>query len=306
MTAHKVKPVPPPVDRAAGTRAAVAARKARAEVKKSLQTSAVSPFEVLERSKVPNTPEATLRVPDFLESMPWMGPVRAARVMEQLKIAQGKRLGGLGVLQRERLVRWLRERAERLGGGPHLVVLAGPTAAGKGTVSKWIRDHRPDVLLSTSVTTRPPRPGETDGVEYFFVDDAEFDRLIETDALLEWAVVHNSHRYGTPKQPVLDALDAGRSVLLEIDLQGARQVRRSMPTARLLFLMPPSWDELVRRLVSRGTESSDEQQRRLETAKIELAARDEFDHIVVNDDVARAADEVVALMQTSGTARHSS
>ncbi len=118
----------------------------------------------------------------------------------------------------------------------HLVVLAGPTAVGKGTVSAYIREHYPDVLLSISVTTRPARPNELEGVHYHFVDDATFDRLVEREELLEWAVVHNSYRYGTPRGPIDAAIHAGRRVLLEIDLQGARQVRRAMP--RCLARLP--------------------------------------------------------------------
>jgi guanylate kinase len=178
-------------------------------------------------------------------------------------------------------------------------VLAGPTAVGKGTVAAYIRHHASNVVLSVSATTRKPRPGEIDGVHYFFVDDAEFDRLIRDNELLEWATVHNSYRYGTPRKPVEKALADGKNVLLEIDLQGARTVRSHMPEARLIFLAPPSWDELVRRLRGRGTESPEEQARRLRTAKVELAAEGEFDAVVVNDDVARAADRVVHLMTGS-------
>lgn len=177
-----------------------------------------------------------------------------------------------------------------------LTVLAGPTAVGKGTVSADIRRRYPQVWLSVSVTTRPPRPGEVDGVHYTFVDTATFDRLVETDELLEWAVVHGVHRYGTPRRPVEAALTEGRPALLEIDLQGARQVRRTMPEALFVFLAPPSWDEMVRRLVGRGTETPQERARRLETAREELAAEAEFDVTIVNDDVQRATDELVSWM----------
>ena len=152
-------------------------------------------------------------------------------------------------------------------------MLAGPTAVGKGTVSAQIRAEHPDVWISVSVTTRPPRPGEVDGVHYGFVDDARFDEMVERGELLEWAVVHRAARYGTPRGPVEEALAAGRMALLEIDLQGARQVRESMPDALFVFLAPPSWDELVRRLVGRGTESEEERTRRLETAVEELRGR---------------------------------
>ncbi|GAB3125637.1 guanylate kinase [Leifsonia psychrotolerans] len=180
---------------------------------------------------------------------------------------------------------------------PGLLVLAGPTAVGKGSVAGYIRENFPDVHLSVSATTRAPRPGETEGVSYFFVDDAEFDRLVAEGELLEWAIVHNANRYGTPRGPVDAAIAAGHSVLLEIDLQGARSVREAMPEAKLIFLLPPSWDELVRRLTGRGTENAEEQARRLETAKLELAAQDEFDYRVVNHTVSEAAREVVDLMQ---------
>ena len=179
---------------------------------------------------------------------------------------------------------------------PRLTVLAGPTAVGKGTVSTYIRDHYPEVWLSVSATTREPRPGEENGVHYFFVGAEEFDRLVATGDMLEWAVVHGRNRYGTLRRTVESAMADGKSVLLEIDLQGARQVKESMPEATFVFLAPPSWDEMVRRLVGRGTETAEEQQQRLETAKLELAAEPEFDFTVVNDDVQRAADELVSLM----------
>lgn len=179
-----------------------------------------------------------------------------------------------------------------------LVVLAGPTAVGKGTVAAYVREHHPDVWLSVSATTRPPRPGEVDGVHYLFVDDAEFDRLVEAGEMLEWAVVHGVHRYGTPRGPVDAALAAGRPALLEIDLQGARQVRANMPEALLVFLKPPSWEELVRRLVGRGTETEEERERRLATARDELAAEAEFDRVIVNSEVRVAATELVGLLSS--------
>jgi len=180
----------------------------------------------------------------------------------------------------------------------HLLVLAGPTAVGKGTVARYIVEHNPDVLLSVSATTRSPRPGEEDGVHYFFLTDAEFDELIAKGEMLEYAVVHGNHRYGTPKGPVEAALAANKLVLLEIDIQGARQVKQAMPEATTVFLAPPSWDELVRRLQGRGTESTEEQARRLDTAKQELAAQQEFDHVIVNDEVAKCASKVVELMKS--------
>jgi guanylate kinase len=182
-----------------------------------------------------------------------------------------------------------------------LVVLAGPTAVGKGSVAADVRRHHPDVWISVSATTRPPRPGEQDGVHYWFVDDGQFDAMVERGDLLEWAVVHKAARYGTPRKPVEAVLDEGRPAMLEIDLQGARQVRETMPDALFVFLGPPSWDELVRRLVGRGTETEEERERRLETAREELAAEAEFDVSIVNHEVHAAAEELVALMLQSPT-----
>jgi guanylate kinase len=163
-------------------------------------------------------------------------------------------------------------------------------------VSADIRTRHPEVWISISATTRRPRPGEQDGVHYWFVSDAEFDRMIEADELLEWAVVHRAARYGTPRAPVQEALAAGRPALLEIDLQGARQVHAAMPDALMVFLAPPSWEELVRRLVGRGTENDEERGRRLATARQELAAETEFDVTIVNTEIHDAAEELVALM----------
>ncbi|MDR6119373.1 MAG: guanylate kinase [Aeromicrobium erythreum] len=176
-----------------------------------------------------------------------------------------------------------------------LVVLAGPTAVGKGTVAACVREERPDIWISVSATTRPPRPGEQEGVHYHFVSEAEFDRLVETDGLLEWAVVHGRHRYGTPRGPVEERLDAGEPALLELDLQGARQVRQAMPDALMCFLAPPSFEELERRLVGRGTEGPEERERRLRTAREELAAEAEFDLTIVNTDVRAACRELIDL-----------
>ena len=178
-----------------------------------------------------------------------------------------------------------------------LTVLSGPTAVGKGTVVTRLIQEHPEIFVSVSVTTRPPRPAEVDGVHYHFMSEAEFDALIAEGALLEWATVHGVHRYGTPRGPVQQALDEGRPALLEIDLQGARQVKANCPEARFVFLTPPSWEELVRRLVGRGTESVVQQQRRLETARAELAAQTEFDYVVVNREIGQAVEDLVTLVR---------
>ncbi|MBM6399437.1 guanylate kinase [Phycicoccus sonneratiae] len=179
-----------------------------------------------------------------------------------------------------------------------LTVLAGPTAVGKGTLAAYVREHHPEVWLSVSVTTRHPRPGEVDGVHYHFVSDERFDEMVAAGELLEWAVVHGRAKYGTPRGPVEEVLAAGRPALLEIDLQGARQVRETMPDAFFVFLAPPSWDELVRRLVGRGTEDAEERAARLDTARQELAAAEEFDVTIVNDEVRRAAEDLVSWTRT--------
>ncbi|HYH24959.1 MAG TPA: guanylate kinase [Blastococcus sp.] len=184
-----------------------------------------------------------------------------------------------------------------------LTVLSGPSGVGKGTVVAEVRRRHPDVWVSVSATTRRPRPGETDGVHYHFVDDAEFDRLIATDGLLEWAQ-YAGHRYGTPVGPVRAQLETGRPALLEIELQGARQVRSRAPEAQLVFLAPPSWAELKSRLAGRGSEPAAVQEERLRIAQAELDAAGEFDVVVVNDDVARAADELVGLLTAPSPELH--
>lgn len=180
-----------------------------------------------------------------------------------------------------------------------LTVLSGPSAVGKTTVEDLVRARHPEIWISVSATTRDPRPGEIHGVHYRFVSDAEFDRMVADGDLLEWATVHGLQRSGTPRAPVLEALAAGRPALLQIDLQGARQVRAAMPEAQFVFLAPPDWDELVRRLVGRGTETAEQQARRLETARVEMAAEEEFDATIVNADVRATVEELVALMHVS-------
>ena len=175
-------------------------------------------------------------------------------------------------------------------------VISGPTAVGKGTVVARLKQLHPEVYVSVSATTRAPRPGEVDGVHYHFLTEAQLDQLVAGNGLLEGAVVHGRNRYGTLRRPVDEAVARGETVVLEIDLQGARQVRASYPQARQIFLEPPSWDELVRRLVGRGTETAEQQQRRLITAREELARMGEFDHVVVNREIDQTVKDLVGLL----------
>ena len=177
-----------------------------------------------------------------------------------------------------------------------LTVLSGPSGVGKSTVVAELRKICPDIWISVSVTTRRPRPGEVDGREYHFVDDSEFDRLVAGGALLEWAQFAGN-RYGTPREPLNQRLEAGVACLLEIDVAGARQVRRAAPDARLVFLAPPSWDELVRRLTGRGTEPPEVLARRLAAAEDELAAAAEFDITLVNTSVQDVCRQLIVLME---------
>ena len=179
-----------------------------------------------------------------------------------------------------------------------LVVLSGPSGVGKGTVVAKVRELYPHVWVSVSYTTRAPRAGETEGVEYYFVDRARFAELIESGEMLEWDE-HFGNLYGTRRAPVDEHLAAGVATLLEIELHGARQVRAAMPQAYLVFLRPPSWEELARRLGARGSEAPALLADRMARAKTEMAAEGEFDAVIVNDDVERAAAELVGLLESA-------
>ncbi|MFV0495498.1 guanylate kinase [Mycobacterium sp.] len=186
------------------------------------------------------------------------------------------------------------------GGGPgtgHVVVLSGPSAVGKSSVVRCLRERIPNLHFSVSATTRAPRPGEVDGVDYHFVSPVRFQQLIDAGDLLEWAEIHGGlHRSGTPARPVRAAAATGSPVLIEVDLAGARAVKSAMPEALSVFLAPPSWAELQARLIGRGTETPEVIRRRLDTARIELRARDDFDVVVVNSRLESACAELVSLL----------
>jgi guanylate kinase len=187
------------------------------------------------------------------------------------------------------------EAARRVAG--RVVVLSGPSAVGKSTLVRCLRDRIPDLVFSVSATTRAPRPGEVDGVDYYFVTPARFQQLIDDGALLEWAEIHSGlHRSGTLARPVRDATAAGHPVLIEVDLAGARAIKQAMPEAISVFLAPPSWEALESRLIGRGTETPEVIERRLATARTELAAQDDFDEVVVNSQLESACAELVSLL----------
>lgn len=188
----------------------------------------------------------------------------------------------------------------RSSGGPgagRVVVLSGPSAVGKSTVVRCLRERIPNLHFSVSATTREPRPGEIDGVDYHFVSPARFQELIDRGELLEWAEIHGGlHRSGTLAQPVREAAASGVPVLIEVDLAGARAIKQTMPEVLTVFLAPPSWEDLEARLICRGTETPEVIQRRLETARIELAAQGDFDQVVVNRRLESACAELVSLL----------
>ena len=287
-------------DPASASAKGVEIRQQRAALKKELSQGEADFLDTFDRATSRTDPvSAGMRVEPFLRCIPAIGTTKAQRILSELGISPRATLGGLRIKQRSAFRRELSSltsetRSSRRRGA--LVVIAGPTAVGKATVLRSVREIRPEYSLSVSATTRSRRPGERDGRDYFFVSQSEFDRMIAAGELLEWATVHGVHRYGTPRGPVEAQQREGKTVLLEIDLQGARQIRASGVEAFFIFLAPPNFNALIERLESRGTEDEEERRRRLATAVEELSARDEFDAVVINDLVERAAAEVVDLI----------
>jgi guanylate kinase len=270
---------------------ASSSRKRRAEVKASLKNGDYSIDNILE---IANNEEAVakMRVKELLESLSGVGKVRAQSLMERLNISPSRRIQGLGRLQ----VKQLREefmKSEHAVKPGKLIVLSGPGGVGKSTVAKKVREAG-DFWVSVSATTRKARTNEVHGHDYYFVDDEEFSRMINADEFLEWAEFAGN-RYGTPQEQVEHALLLGKNVLLEIEIAGAKQVKAHLPQSILVFLEPPTWEELVARLEGRGTDSPERRAERLELAQEELAAATFFDVVLINDQVESVVGKLVEL-----------
>ena len=256
-------------------------RKRRAEVKSKMKNGEISIDDILLLAKTEDA-IAKMRVKELLESLSGVGKVRAQSLMERLNISPSRRIQSLGRLQ----IKQLREefmKSEHAVKPGKLLVLSGPGGVGKSTVAKKLREAG-DFWVSVSATTRKPRSNEIDGRDYFFVTDEEFTRMINSNEFLEWAEFAGN-RYGTPLEKVEHALLLGRNVLLEIEIAGAKQVKAHLPQSVLVFLEPPTWEELVSRLEGRGTDSPERRAERLELAQEELAAASFFDVVLVNDQV---------------------
>lgn len=284
-----------PEDRAAAAAAALAARRRRASVRRAVKSGQVALAEVL---ALVATDEAVarMRAVDLISSMPGVGPARADEAMQRFDIAPSRRLRGLGPQQRAALLLWARSREPRTLPPVPVTVLSGPSGVGKGTVVRALRAEHPRVWVSVSATTRSPRPGEVDGVDYLFWSRDRFETEVTAGRMLEWASFAGN-LYGTPRGPVEERIGARIPVLLEIEVHGARQVRAALPSALLVFLAPPSFEELARRLAGRGTEDPAVRDARLVLAREELAAEQEFDVTVVNDSVGQAVARLVEFMR---------
>jgi guanylate kinase len=268
---------------------AVAARRERATIKALVASGDLFFFDLFkdERKSI-----ARMKLIDLLQSVPGIGKVRAELILDRTKISPSRRIGGVGHRQLE----LLREEFLLMKNSPQsgkLLVVSGPSGVGKSTITNKLRtDER--FWISVSVTTRRIRTGEVDGVDYHFVSDDKFEEMIKANEFLEFAEFAGA-KYGTPKKAVESALQSGKNVILEIELNGARQVRKSSKEAIMIFIEPPSWEELTTRLTNRGTESENSTLARLSRAKEELSAASEFDYVLVNHEVEQSVSELVSL-----------
>jgi guanylate kinase len=268
-------------------------RKRRAEIKMKLKDGQISIDDILELAKTDEA-IAKMRVKDLLESLTGVGKVRAQTLMERLNISAARRIQGLGRLQIKELRKEFMKPEHAVIPGK-LLVLSGPGGVGKSTVAQELRKAG-DFWVSVSATTRKPRNNEVEGHDYYFVSDEEFSRMINANEFLEWAEFAGN-RYGTPQEQVERALLLGRNVLLEIEIAGARQVKSHLPQSVLVFLEPPSWEELVSRLEGRGTDGPERRAERLKLAQEELAAASFFDVVLINDEVESVVDKLIGLAQ---------
>lgn len=268
---------------------AVKARQERAKIKEMIKNGEIFFFDLFddERQSVKR-----MKMIDLLTAVPGIGKTRAELIIGRTGMSPSRRIGGVGRRQLEQLRQeFLLMKNSRKPG--KLLVVSGPSGVGKSTITNKLRtDNR--FWISVSVTTRRLRTGETNGVDYHFVSDEEFTKMIERNEFLEWADFAGA-KYGTPRKAVEDALASGKNVILEIELNGARQVRKNTKDAVLIFIEPPSWEELTTRLINRGTESEHSTQARLARAKEELSAAAEFDHVVINHQVEQSVAELVSL-----------
>ena len=265
------------------------ARQERAEIKRLITSGGMNIFDAIndQRESI-----RRMRVIDLLSALPGVGKARATLIMERRKISPTRRIGGLGQLQLKALAKELAVIKVDSSRGK-LIVISGPGGVGKSTITSRLRSD-PRFWVSVSATTRQPRPNESEGVDYFFYSPERFQSMIDNGEFLEWAEFAGN-RYGTPKSPVEKWRLLGKHVILEIEIEGARQVRSSEPRASLVFIAPPSWDELVRRLTSRGTDSPARRAARLALAEEEMAAAGEFDAILINEEVEGLIAELVSL-----------